>query len=181
MAMGCGPVTEADITVRNPRRMSGSVRPTRVTQVNDYLAENGFPGVMLHRSARDAYCHFYGGDANDWDETGVYVPRISDLTLDGWLEEAHRLSGTKRNPRRRNPARPARPARPKKFSNTPLTEREKKDIGVANVYLMDWVCDGWGPLPPRIAEFEARRTPLTNAEKRELIDWYESNRHVNMF
>ena len=46
---------------------------------------------------------------------------------------------------------------------------------------MDWVCDGWGPLPPRIAEFEARRTPLTNAEKRELIDWYESNRHLNMF
>ena len=165
----------------NPRRMDGSVRPTRATQVNAYLAENGFPGVMLHRSARDAYCHFYGGDADYWDDTSVYVPRISDLTLDAWLAEARRLAQTKRNPRRRNPARPARPARPKKFSNEPLTAQEKKDSGIATVYLMDWVCDGWGPLPPRIAEFEARRTPLTNAEKRELIDWYESNRHLNMF
>ena len=311
----------------NPRRMDGSVRPTRATQVNAYLAENGFPGVMLHRSARDAYCHFYGGDTDYWDDTSVYVPRISDLTLDGWLSEAQRLAETRRNPRRRNPehaasdrffdalearagekqtmyagpfvvigdrkggvlgnlevsvgvsstlearepvvrlsfigvspdqrgegrgtallnlvtaaaddaglaveldvdpqtmrgekkppmnkaalrafykkagfatvrgmgsdfmrrpvtkrnprpARPARPARPKKFSNEPLTDREKKDSGIATVYLMDWVCDGWGPLPPRIAEFEARRTPLTNAEKRELIDWYENNCHVNMF
>ena len=169
------------VTKRNPRRMDGSVRPTRATQVNAYLAENGFPGVMLHRSARDAYCHFYGGDTDYWDDTSVYVPRISDLTLDGWLSEAQRLAQTKRNPRRRNPARPARPARPKKFSNDPLTAQEKKDSGIANVYLMDWVCDGWGPLPPRIAEFEARRTPLTNAEKRELIDWYENNCHVNMF
>jgi cation transport regulator ChaC len=165
-------------STRNPRRMDGSVRPTRATQVNAYLAENGFPGVMLHRSARDAYCHFYGGDTDYWDDTSVYVPRISDLTLDAWLAEARRLAQTKRNPRRRNPARPARP---KKFSNDPLTAQEKKDSGIANVYLMDWVCDGWGPLPPRIAEFEARRTPLTNAEKRELIDWYENNCHVNMF
>ena len=44
----------------------------------------------------------------------------------------------------------------------------------ANVYLMDWVCDGWGPLPPRIAAFEERHGALTNAEQRELLDWYEN-------
>jgi hypothetical protein len=40
---------------------------------------------------------------------------------------------------------------------------------------MDWVCDGWGPLPPRIAAFEERHGALTNAEQRELVDWYENN------
>ena len=105
----------------------------------------------------------------------AFYKKAGFATVRGMGSDFMRRPVTKRNPR------PARPARPKKFSNDPLTAQEKKDSGIATVYLMDWVCDGWGPLPPRIAEFEARRTPLTNAEKRELIDWYESNRHLNMF
>jgi GNAT superfamily N-acetyltransferase len=71
------------------------------------------------------------------------------------------------NPRRKNPPR-------KKFSAAPLTDAEKQQVRRANVYLMDWVCDGWGPLPPSIAAFEERHGALTNAEQRELIGWYEN-------
>lgn len=88
-------VTETD-TFQNPRAVSGATRPTRTTQVDAYLAAHGFPGVKLHRSARDAYCHFYGGDADYWAEQGVYVPRVSDMTLDEWLEHARSLAGTAR-------------------------------------------------------------------------------------
>jgi len=94
----------APATNRKPRRngaaraVSGSTRPTRTSQVNAYLAAHGFPGVMLHRSARYAYCHFYGGEADDWTDTSVYVPRVSDLTLDGWLSEARICAKTRRNP-----------------------------------------------------------------------------------
>jgi len=80
--------------------LKGSTRPTRTAQVRDYLAGHGFPGVGLHRSARDAYCYFYGGDADYWHETSVMVPRISDLTLDQWLAEARTCAATAR----RNPA-----------------------------------------------------------------------------
>jgi len=84
---------------RNPKAVSGSTRPSRTSQVNAYLAAHGFPGVMLHRSARDAYCHFYGGEADDWTDTSVYVPRVSDLTLDGWLSEARKCAASAlRNP-----------------------------------------------------------------------------------
>lgn len=31
-----------------------------------------------------------------------------------------------------------------------LTAREEADIGRANVWFMDWECDGWGPLPPAV-------------------------------
>jgi len=34
--------------------------------------------------------------------------------------------------------------------SAPLTAREEADIGRANVWFMDWECDGWGPLPPAV-------------------------------
>ncbi len=98
-ALMLGPARTENRRRRNPpKALTGSTRPTRTSQVDAYLATHGFPGVRLHRSARDAYCHFYGGEADRWDETSVYVPRVSDLTLDGWLEEARMCAGQRRNP-----------------------------------------------------------------------------------
>lgn len=92
-------------STRRKNPADGSKRPTRTSQVDAYLAAHGFPGVKLHRSARDAYCHFYGGETDNWYEAGVMVPRVSDLSLDQWLAEARRLSAAaRRNPAlRRNP------------------------------------------------------------------------------
>jgi GNAT superfamily N-acetyltransferase len=75
----------------------------------------------------------------------------------------------KQNPRRRNPAKK------QTFSSKPLTAEEKEKLGRANVFLMDWVCDGYGDLPPRIAEIEALQRALTNVEARELLAWFDRN------
>ena len=62
-----------------------------------------------------------------------------------------------------------------KYSNSKLDAREAKTIGKANVYIMDWVCEGWGELPPRVAYLNNLPRHLTNAEKREVIAFFEAN------
>ena len=61
-----------------------------------------------------------------------------------------------------------------KPSNSPLTEREKKDLGKANMWLMDWVCDGLGKLPDEIQKISDKNGKLTPAESRVFLAWYHS-------
>lgn len=37
------------------------------------------------------YFYFSAGDAARWRETGVYVTRLSDFTVEGWVKEWRRL------------------------------------------------------------------------------------------
>ena len=58
---------------------------------------------------------------------------------------------------------------------SPLAPREVEDLRIANVFLMDWVCDGWGRLPAHIAEINNATGPLSNAQKRAVIAFYHHN------
>jgi len=56
--------------------------------------------------------------------------------------------------------------------NAPLTPEEQRELKTANVFLMDFVVDGWGTLPPEIAKIEALTRSLHPAEARDLLDWF---------
>ena len=47
-----------------------------------------------------------------------------------------------------------------------------RDLKSANVFLMDWVCDGWGKLPPKIQRIADKVGALTAAEKKTLVQWF---------
>jgi hypothetical protein len=67
---------------------------TRVTlkAVNDELARLGHRARLEKASG---YYYFWTGEAADWLDRSVQVAKISDLTLDGWIEEFRKLK--KRN------------------------------------------------------------------------------------
>jgi hypothetical protein len=48
----------------------------------------------------------------------------------------------------------------------------ERDLASANVFLMDWVCDGWGKLPAKIQRIADKKGALTAAEKRALVQWF---------
>ena len=57
-------------------------------KINKELADLGFQ----ERLARgNGYFYFYDGDASAWPQTGVYVYRLRDLSLEQWIEEAQLL------------------------------------------------------------------------------------------
>ena len=55
-----------------------------------------------------------------------------------------------------------------------------RDLKNANIFFMDWECDGWGPLPPAIQQIQnkthahlkatGKSRPYTEAEKRVVVD-----------
>jgi len=49
-----------------------------------------------------------------------------------------------------------------------------RDLKSANVFLMDWVCDGWGKLPPKIQRIADKKRPLTDKEKETLVEWFRA-------
>ncbi len=49
-----------------------------------------------------------------------------------------------------------------------------RDLKSANVFLMDWVCDGWGKLPAKIQRIADKEGALTAAEKRTLVEWFRA-------
>lgn len=64
----------------------------RVTSaaVNKALAAAGFDERLYkgHSDSGQVYWYFGDGDAPDWGcETMVPVPRVSDLTVEQWLQE----------------------------------------------------------------------------------------------
>ena len=42
------------------------------------------------------YFYFYDGEAAEWPQSGVYVFRLNELTLEGWLEKRNELAAAKR-------------------------------------------------------------------------------------
>jgi len=48
----------------------------------------------------------------------------------------------------------------------------ERDLKSANVFLMDWVCDGWGKLPPKIQHIDDKVGALTATEKKTLVQWF---------
>jgi hypothetical protein len=63
----------------------------RVTmkQINDALEAAGFD-ERLHRGD-EGYFYFYGGTAEHWDSSSVYVYRTSEFTVEQWVEECRQF------------------------------------------------------------------------------------------
>src|SRR5664279_2307461 len=63
---------------------------TRVTlkAVNDELARLGHRARLEKASG---YFCFWTGEASDWLDNTVRVAKISDLTMDGWVDEFRKL------------------------------------------------------------------------------------------
>ena len=54
-----------------------------------------------------------------------------------------------------------------------------RDLKSANVFLMDWVCDGWGKLPPKIQRIADKVGALTPTEKKTLVQWFRDTARGN--
>lgn len=63
---------------------------SRVTlkSVNDELARTG---IQARLEKASGYFFFSGGESGDWLDRSIRTAKISDLTLDGWMAEFHRL------------------------------------------------------------------------------------------
>jgi hypothetical protein len=49
-------------------------------------------GHDVHIEKGDGYFYFWKGEANDWLDRTVNVPKVSSLTLDQWIGEFNRLT-----------------------------------------------------------------------------------------
>ena len=70
--------------------MKAKPSPNRVTRkmINDALRERGRDESLR---PGDGYFYFGGGEAVNWLTNSVRVQRVSDLTLEEWLEEFDKL------------------------------------------------------------------------------------------
>lgn len=65
-----------------------------VAQINKAFAERNVP----ERVAKGKGCfYFFGGDAPNWAHTCVFVSRVGDFDLQGWMREHSRLRGLRRD------------------------------------------------------------------------------------
>ena len=48
-------------------------------------------GHDVHVEKGDGYFYFWKGEANDWLDRTVKVPKVSSLTLKQWVDEFNRL------------------------------------------------------------------------------------------
>jgi hypothetical protein len=56
--------------------------------VNDELRRLGHD---VHVEKGDGYFYFWKGEANNWQDRTVNVPKVSSLTLEQWIDEFNRL------------------------------------------------------------------------------------------
>jgi hypothetical protein len=56
--------------------------------INDELRRLGHE---VHVEKGDGYFYFWKGDANDWLDRTVKVPKVTSLTLEQWTAEYDRL------------------------------------------------------------------------------------------
>jgi hypothetical protein len=56
--------------------------------INDELRRLGHD---VHLDKGDGYFYFWKGDANNWLDRTVNVPKVSSLTLEQWIAEYDRL------------------------------------------------------------------------------------------
>jgi hypothetical protein len=48
-------------------------------------------GHDVHVEKGDGYFYFWKGEANDWLDRTVNVPKVGSLTLEQWIDEFNRL------------------------------------------------------------------------------------------
>ena len=65
----------------------GTMRITLKT-IDDELRRLGHD---VHLEKGDGYFYFWKGEANDWLDRTVKVPKVSSLTLEQWIDEFNRL------------------------------------------------------------------------------------------
>jgi hypothetical protein len=69
--------------------MEGSLRPTKLPQVNKSLQQHGIKNVRLERGK--GYFQFWGVPIDKWLNRVVVVDRLDALTLDEWLAKYRQL------------------------------------------------------------------------------------------
>lgn len=69
----------------------GSRRPRDTRTVNNALRAAGHDERVRYDRA-NGYFYFAGGMAGRWPVSGVYVPRVADLTIAQWVAERDRLA-----------------------------------------------------------------------------------------
>jgi len=74
---------------KNEAAASGSTRPTKLPQVNKFLAQHGIKNVRLERG--HGYFTFWGMPIDKWLNRVVMADRLGELTLDEWLEKYREL------------------------------------------------------------------------------------------
>src|SRR4051812_15521276 len=91
---------------KSAAKEDGSVRPTRLPQVNNFLKQQGIDGVELERG--HGYFTFWGMPIQHWLNRIVLGDRLDALTLDEWLEKYRQLEKQNRlsNPLDRAKAKP---------------------------------------------------------------------------
>jgi hypothetical protein len=60
----------------------------RVLPIDDELRRLGYD---VHIEKGDGYFYFWKGEANNWLDRTVNVPKVSSLTLEQWIGEFNRL------------------------------------------------------------------------------------------
>lgn len=61
-----------------------------VAKVNAAISKAGIAHVEFVRG--EGYCYFIFDDGKRYDSHSVYVPYVSDLPLDRWLDEARQCA-----------------------------------------------------------------------------------------
>jgi hypothetical protein len=56
--------------------------------INEELAKRGHHALL---AKGDGYFYFWSGEAADWLDRTVTVPKLSSLTVDQWVEEFRKL------------------------------------------------------------------------------------------
>src|ERR1700692_3862806 len=67
--------------------------PLTLKAIDDELRRLGHD---VHLEKGDGYFYFWKGEANDWLDRTVNVPKLSCLTLEQWVDEFKRLKKLKR-------------------------------------------------------------------------------------
>ena len=66
---------------------AGSMAVT-LKAINEELAKRGHHALL---AKGDGYFYFWSGEAADWLDRTVTVPKLSSLTVDQWVEEFRKL------------------------------------------------------------------------------------------
>ena|SRR5204863_1516686 len=67
----------------------GSIRPTKLPQVNKFLQQQGIKNVRLERG--HGYFQFWGVPIDKWLNRVVLADRLDAMTLNEWLEKYREL------------------------------------------------------------------------------------------
>src|SRR3954471_5396102 len=71
----------------------GSIRPTKLPQVNKFLQQQGIKNVRLERG--QGYFQFWGMPIDKWLNRVVLVDRLDELSLDEWVGEISAIGTAK--------------------------------------------------------------------------------------